>query len=98
MSYARLFLFYSDNNFIISFKGYRLTRAHLEVKSSDRQDFGKCRTLLSLVTAAHFRQYFPIGKFKKNKANFVNVIMNFLFKLESTKVITYTEIMQHTAQ
>ena len=51
--------------------GYKLTRQHLDVKGSDRQDVGKALTLLSLTTAALFRKYFPNDPNKIELAKFI---------------------------
>ena len=51
-----------------------MTRHHLDVKGSDRQDVGKARTVLSLVNAALFRIYFPDDENKIELANMLEAI------------------------
>ena len=51
-----------------------MTRHHLDLKGSDRQDVGKAKTLLSLVNAALFRQYFPQDENKLALADLLEVI------------------------
>ena len=66
--------------------GFRLTRQHLDVKGSDRQDVGKALTVLSLTTAALFRKYFPNDKNKLELANFIEAFARAHQVLNSNRI------------
>ena len=51
-----------------------MTRQHLEVKGSDRQNVGKALTVLSNETAAHLRQYFTGIVGEENKLALADMI------------------------
>ena len=69
--------------------GYKLTRWHLDVTGSERQDVGAMCTVFSMKTACLFRQMFEGDEQKEAVANTIELLARGFQILQSRTITAY---------
>ena len=71
--------------------GYKLTRQHLDMTGSERQDVGAMCTVFSMTTASLFRQVFEGDEQKEAVADFVELMARGFQILQSRTISAYVK-------